>query len=344
MAKATSGPLPFREAYPDFAARSRSKKNLSENWALGGWREKPQKPAMRKIMSSLGNEYQMPGEDLDKFVQYVKHESENSSEYSEADKKLLKHVQTPADYIDFAFDEQRLKRLKRQQVTEMEATEGHIRYMWYNSRYMLFKVKFWNGTICCFFNVPARVVALLFSYAEHNTLAPRSAKNGKPRHALGVEFWNLIRVRGTQHATRYPFEYTNNENAGPRERKWTVISRWNERLGRMVQSRIKTEDIEGKDEWERERDKKFMEAINAEDAAQDALDRIYDYEDEDLVTFFENGAYDDFLGKANPAQRGLLQRALSLYDNDQDIGSIETLLRNTGMTFPEISELHAKYD
>lgn len=339
----TAGPLPFRKAYPEFAARSKSKKYTAENLdILHGWRKYPKKPETRRLTSSLGNVYDMPGEDLDNFIQYMKSESEKSELYTEQDKKRLKNVQTPADYIDFVFDPQRLKTLKKQQVVDMPVQKdangetGHIVNLTYNSRYMLFKVTFWNGTICCFFNVPSRVVALLMHYAENGTMAP-PGKNGKRRHALGVEFWNLIRIRGTVHSTRYPFQYVTNMNAGPRETKYEYTTAWNDKLQRDVQIRVNKEEQTGED-------KQFVQEFEAQEEQADKQDVIYDYEPEDLVVFFENGPYDELIGKANAAQRKLLIQAEAAYNADKDIGDIETLLRKTGMMFPSISELHAKYD
>lgn len=334
MAKA--GPLPFRQAYPEFAKRSR--KDREQNWnVFQGWKEQPKKPETRKITSSLGNVYDMPGEDLDKFVQYMKHSSEHSQEYTEAEKKLLKNVQTPADYVDFVFDDVRLKKLKKKQVVDMEAKEGHIKHLWYNAVYTLLKVQFWNDTICCFFNVPGNVAQLLMHYAENNTLAA-PGKGGKVRHALGVEFWNLIRVRGTQHLTRYPFEYVTDNNAGPRQQKYEYTTAWNSRLQRDVQVRIENS------KQNQEADRRLLEDIAQEESAIESAERIYDYENEDLVTFFENGAYDDMIGKCNAHQRNLLIQAEAAYNADKDIADIENLLRQTGLPFPTTSELHAKYD
>lgn len=347
-----AGPLPFREAYPDFAARSRSKKNMAENWnVFHGWREKPVKPEMRKLVSSLGNYYEMPGEDLDKFLRYVRHDSEVSQEYSEADRKALKNVQTPADYIDFVFDAQRLKRLKRKQVVDMPAANGgdggHIVHLTYNTRYMLLKVTFKNGTVCCFFNVPERAVRLLMYHAENGTMAA-PGPNGRRRHALGVEFWNLIRIRGTVHQTRYPFEYVVDNNAGPRdpsENKYEYTTGWSDRLQREVQLRIpKEHPSDDEDSSSIEADTKLKSEIDRQEKVADAQDVVYDYEQEDLVTFFENGCYDEMIGKANSMQRKLLIQAESAYNADKDIGDIENLLRKTGMFFPQVSELHAKYD
>lgn len=337
---AHAGPLPFRQAYPDFAARSRSKKYTEENLdILHGWRKQPRKPETRRLTSSLGNVYDMPGEDLDNFIKYIKSDSQKSQLYTEAERKLLKNVQTPADYIDFVFDPQRLKTLKKKQVTDMpvradaNGDTGHITHLSYNSRYLLLKVTFWNGTICCFFNVPSRVVSLLMHYAENSTLAP-PGKNGKKRHALGVEFWNLIRIRGTVHSTRYPFEYVTDNNAGPREAKYEYTTGWNDKLQRDTQIRVE------KASQNTAEDKEF----EAQSDLADKQDIILDYEDEDLVTFFENGAYDDMIGKVNSAQRKLLIEAEAAFYADKDIGEIETLLRKTGLIFPSISELHAKYD
>ena len=336
------GPSPFRKEYPEFAAKSRSKKYLAENWdVLHGWREKPKKPATRRIMSSLGNQYDMPGEDLDKFIQYMKHDSEQSQQYSESEKKRLRNVRTPADYIDFVFDTQRLKGLKRKQVVDMPAANGgdggHIVHLTYNTRYMLLKVTFKNGTICCFFNVPERVVSLLMHYAENGTMAA-PGPHGERRHALGVEFWNLIRIRGTVHMTRYPFEYVKNENSGPRESKYEYTTGWSDKLQRDVQIRVEKAAQTG------ETDEKLVKEIAEQEEQADRQDVIYDYESEDLVTFFENGPYDELIGKANPVQRKLLIQAEAAYNADRDIGDIENLLRKTGMLFPTISELHAKYD
>jgi hypothetical protein len=42
----------------------------------------------------------------------------------------------------------------------------------------------------------------------------RPDARGIQRHILGIEFWDLIRIRGTVHGTRYKFEYVEDNNNG----------------------------------------------------------------------------------------------------------------------------------
>lgn len=63
-----------------------------------------------------------------------------------------------------------------------------------------------NGAVCIFFRVPSAVAGTLLALARSK--AKRIGADGKTeRHVLGIEFWDLVRIRGQRHGARYPFEY-----------------------------------------------------------------------------------------------------------------------------------------
>lgn len=68
----------------------------------------------------------------------------------------------------------------------------------------MLRVTFAKGAISLFYNVPSAVAGILLSLANKKTT--RITPNGE-RHELGIEFWNLVRIRGQKHGARYPFEY-----------------------------------------------------------------------------------------------------------------------------------------
>lgn len=79
---------------------------------------------------------------------------------------------------------------------------GHIKQIEYAQKEHILRVTFSNnGAICLFFDVPTAVAGELIHLAK----SKRTRHDG--RHILGVRFWDYIRIRGTQHGAKYPFEY-----------------------------------------------------------------------------------------------------------------------------------------
>lgn len=166
----------------------------------------------RKLKSSLtGDEYTLPKQDYEELVQYYKeHSSELSQQYTTDGRQLKRNVQTPADFIDFMFE----KKTQQKHLVSVTCQGGHILKLTYNAMYKSLMVEFTKrGDIVVFFNLPANVAALLLHHAENNDMAPPD-KHGRERHAVGVEFWNLVRVRGHIHETRYPFQYVVDKRTG----------------------------------------------------------------------------------------------------------------------------------
>ena len=83
---------------------------------------------------------------------------------------------------------------------------GHITAISYSAYYQLLKVTFRAGAICIYYRVPSTVAGELLKFAETGATM-RSAVDGKERHVLGIRFWDLVRIRGTKHGSRYRFEY-----------------------------------------------------------------------------------------------------------------------------------------
>lgn len=171
---------------------------------------KAKRTAFRQIASSAtGDIYKLPEHDYKELVEYFnKHKSELSDTYKT--NKGYYRIQTPGDLLDYAFESE------RQQKTHCEVAvvpdtgdhASHIKKITYNAQYMVMRVEFTNkGDICAFFNVDADTAARLLTYAENGTMGVSSV-DGRKRHMVGIEFWNLVRVRGTLHDTRFPFQYT----------------------------------------------------------------------------------------------------------------------------------------
>lgn len=79
---------------------------------------------------------------------------------------------------------------------------GHISQIEYAQKEHILRVTFTNnGAVCLFFEVPTAVAGELIHLAK----SKRTRHDG--RHILGVRFWDYIRIRGTQHGAKYPFEY-----------------------------------------------------------------------------------------------------------------------------------------
>lgn len=110
---------------------------------------------------------------------------------------------------------------KPQEITSLEYAEhafdgkhktykhdgcGHIKEIEYSAYYQLLKVTFINGTISIYYRVPKTVASELLYFAENGQTSTNTF-DGSERHVLGIRFWDLIRIRGTLHGSRYRFEY-----------------------------------------------------------------------------------------------------------------------------------------
>ena len=105
-------------------------------------------------------------------------------------------------------------------VVEPRATggdTGHIIKLEYAVLYKVLRVTFRKpskgGQVVAYLNVPAPVAGELLYLAESNQTQV-SANSGTLRHVLGMRFWDLIRIRGTIHGTRYPFNYVTDMGNG----------------------------------------------------------------------------------------------------------------------------------
>lgn len=86
-----------------------------------------------------------------------------------------------------------------------------------------------DSDICLFFNVPPAVYGTLKCHALRKSTSGYYRARGeiRQRHLLGVEFWNLVRVRGYKHNARYPFTYE-------RKAEGKIVKRGNRRIVKIT--------------------------------------------------------------------------------------------------------------
>ena len=227
-----AGPFPSSSGYAEFAGKKRdffgrNKRSFKNPEKFRG-HGNPESPRYRYVKGSLtGDTYKVAARDYKELTEYLA--SANSKRgtggYNEVQGGLTEgyivskanrggvgkygDVRSAGDFIDFGFSKE-----QEGNLTYVECKGGHIKALTYNPKYLLLKVEFSpdnGGDVCVFFNLPANVATTLMYLGENGTMAPPD-KNGRERHAVGVEFWNLVRVRGTIHDTQYQFTY---EYGGP---------------------------------------------------------------------------------------------------------------------------------
>ena len=206
----TSGPAPWSDKFSAWRRSTKAQRNAGWNFATGwispsmpSWEGRSKKPKMRTLVSSNGTTYQIPAGHYDAFLGFTR--DFDGTELSETYKNTKKHanINTPADYIDFAFNISK----SASKVIEQEGC-GSIKTLWYNKTYELLKVEFTNnGAIVVFFRLPKEVAGELLALAA-SKVTQISPVDGTERHALGIRFWDLVRIRGTMHGSRYKFQYT----------------------------------------------------------------------------------------------------------------------------------------
>lgn len=338
------GPSPFSPDFSEWYLKKRHSKNKRETKGLLTDYE------TRKLRSSLtGDTYMMPKQDYDELVKHFKeHHSEISEMYGKDGKQRYGKIQTPADYIDYAFE----KKSQQRNIVQQDCNGGHIKSISYNALYMLLMVEFTNrGDICVFFNLPANVAAQLLHYAKTGETTVQT-RDGKQRHMVGVTFWNLVRVRGTLHDTRYPFQYTTDnrpENGVSGRRpgtgatgreaqnkyEYVTAPRQRKRYDRETGEEI-TRDVQVR---ARRRDDIFNSAVANKAAANY---NVMEYTIDDFIDYFEEANkswYDKHMRMAAGNVKKNIETAKKLVDNfdgsEDTLDRIARLLRSTGFDFPE---------
>lgn len=331
------GPSPFQQDFSDWYKKKRHTANKKEMKGLqAGY-------PTRSLRSNLtGDVYLLPHQDYEELVKHFgEHQSELSEGYKDG-KKLYKNIHTPADYIDYAFD----TKLQKDNIYTQECQGGHIKALTYNSLYMLLMVEFTNrGDVVVFFNLPANVANELMYLAKNNTMAP-SPVDGTTRHAVGVQFWNLVRVRGTVHETRFPFQYTKDfrtgnafgrqEGVGPDggPSKWVYLHDTPDKRYKNkdeVDAKLRTTPLRvNRADYER------RQAAYADEAAKDIYEGentdVEDITEDDLAEYFDKGHYNEDLARTNQYTAKKLQEIYDIYmSEDYDSpNDIANMLRKAG--------------
>ena len=187
------------EAFQQFYKRSNFVDRKLRHKDGAGWTMLPSKPEMRKLTDPLtGQLYDMPINDYEDFLSFIRTDSELSELFTKTGK--LKDAATPADYISYVFEKSKRKIIVQEGC-------GHIHLLEYSDFYQLLRVTFVsNGAVVVYFRVPGSVANVLIALAQSK--ASGTGRDKKPRHALGIYFWDLVRIRGSVHGSRYAFEYT----------------------------------------------------------------------------------------------------------------------------------------
>lgn len=173
------------------------KTELNKYWGEQGWR--------RLTDTNTGKSYKVPEDDYQEFSTWMSTNRQGTG----AEEGM-------AEYIAKGF--------KGSKDSFSVEGCGHIKFLEYDGYRMLLRVTFWNNDICVYFRVPLAVAGQLRVYALSQQ-TQISAVDNKERHLLGMRFWDLVRIRGTIHGSRYKFIYTNigsNTSQASSDPDWTT--------------------------------------------------------------------------------------------------------------------------
>lgn len=83
--------------------------------------------------------------------------------------------------------------------------KGHIAKLEYAPMRQLMLVTFTNDdSVFVYYRIPSSLYGELYWLAKNNT-KQISTSDGKMRHALGIHFWELVRIKGTLRSGRYKY-------------------------------------------------------------------------------------------------------------------------------------------
>ena len=219
---------------------------------------------------------------------------------------------------------------------------GHIVHLDYAKQEQILRVTFKNGDICLFFRVPHSVAGQLISYAEKRSVAYKERRTGIERHKLGVEFWNLVRIRGQHVGAKYPFEYEKQSNG-------MYVTHSNDRYT----VRVSTADVKeafGEDFANRLNLKKPNETISLVLSEQElytllnelGLFNVFTSDKVDLVGA-EGSFYvdpEELKGKSEEEIRQIKEANANLFSSDQAV-TADQLTRNREK---ELADLESRFE
>lgn len=182
---------------------------------------------------ATGKPYEVPDDD---YRQYLGERPGAVNTLNSLDK--LKAPKSIEKYISEAFES--TVDIKTVEPRATGGDTGHIIKLEYAEMYKILRVTFKkpskDGQVVAYMNVPAPVAGELLYLAEANPTQV-SATNGSIRHVLGMRFWDLVRIRGTIHGTRYPFKYvTDMGNGRDSYAKGTATPDWSKTNFVLVRS------------------------------------------------------------------------------------------------------------
>lgn len=159
---------------------------------------------------------------------------------------------------------------------------GHIAHLAYSNANMLMKVDFqeqtdivngkertWGAPATVYYmQVPSTVFGELYWLAE-SKVTQASPVTGEQRHALGIKFWDLVRVRGTVHDGRFPFTYGEVKAA-------TVSSKSGKHISSVKKDVAADKHFAAKPKKGRtDRDEEIMSWYGNKGAANEGLDKLF---------------------------------------------------------------------
>ena len=131
------------------------------------------------------------------------------------------------------------------EIVLAECKAGHIAKLEYAQKEQILRVTFASdGASCLFFEVPTAVAGELIYLAKKNAV-----RGSDGRHLVGIRFWDYIRIRGTLHGAKYPFEYESHGTglATSRKGRHTVQIDYNKAVALFGDDKVKLKNLKPTD-------------------------------------------------------------------------------------------------
>ena len=332
-----AGYAPWSDKYGEFKRlKSKEYKDIGANYHV------MKHPPKKTITLSNGRRVRVIDSDLGVPLGFSQMFGYNGASEVASDEKT---GLTSADYVEEAFS-------GKHKTHDWEGDCGHIVGVHYSAYYQLLQINFRTGDTCTYFRVPSTVAGELLTFAKNGSLM-HSAVDGTDRHALGIRFWDLVRIRGTKHGSRYRFEYGSGGSMSSYQRKWAYapvmqldggqsgydiekLKTWKENYvkehGRMPSpDEFKDKIAELHVESGGKRNTGMSDDMYVEGKYQ-RVAQSYDPVDIDMLDdYFENRYKQDLGYKSIDSKK--LQQAYAMYNNmdlDLDANEIAKIIRSAG--------------
>lgn len=181
------------------------------------WKNPPKKPKGRYLtVPTTGVKYYVTNKDIEALIRTANSLDESGNYKYVPDEIFMRFIAKHNDSMESGMAEYIEQSFNGKGKGNIYSTEGlgHILQLEYNDYTQVMRVHFKKGAVCAYFRVPMIVFGELYHLAQ-SKITTKHTFDGKERSALGVRFWDLVRIRGSFTGGKFRFVYEHDNDNEP---------------------------------------------------------------------------------------------------------------------------------